>query len=157
MNTVIRRDLGVLLMMAALAAVLIGGGQNLQPGSAARMGAGYVPRMLAVACGSLALVFAARVLFGLFRPAAAAEAGTPSPVHWRALASISFSVVAFALLIRPAGLIPASLVAVLACSIAQTYRGWGERLILAGSLAAFAGLLFVTALGLPFDLLPALR
>lgn len=40
---------------------------------------------------------------------------------------------------------------------AQTYSGWGERLVLAGSLAAFSGLLFVMALGLPFELLPVLR
>lgn len=158
MGATSRRDLGILLMMAALSVVLIYGGQNLQLGSTARMGAGYVPRMLAIGCAVLAVVFAGRLMAGLlWSPRKAAEAADVGPVHWRALVSISVSVVAFALLIRPAGLITASLVAVLVCSVAQTYRGWGERLILAGGLAAFSGLLFVTALGLPFDLFPTLR
>lgn len=151
---------GVLIfgMLGVFFATLTYAGQNLSVGSAAHMGAGYFPRMVAFICAGLSLLVLGRAVreqFALGGSGQTASAEDQSPIDWRGLASITLGVVVFAALIRPAGLIPATLGVVLVCTAAQVYRGWMERLTLAGGLAAGAGLIFVEGLGLPFQLFPS--
>jgi hypothetical protein len=158
MSVALQRDLFLLAIIGLVAALLVFAGQDLPLGRAARMGPGYFPLLIAVGLGLTALAVVARSIRAWRRTGRKIVVeDTADPISWRALAAIAASVIAFAVLIRPAGFIPACLVTVLACTAAQTtYGGWGERLALAGTLAAFSALLFVTGLGLPFALLPTI-
>lgn len=72
-------------------------GRNLEVGTAAAMGAGYFPR---VVCGALIAVGAALALISLMRAGAVAERGM-----WRPFIFVTLSCLAFALLLRPLGLV----------------------------------------------------
>jgi len=156
MTEIVRRDLSLALLLAAFGTGVLVFGADLSMGEIGRMGAGYVPWL--VACGILFLSASVgvRALHGWWQSAGAAEvyADDRPPVPWRALISISLSAVSFALFIRPAGLLVATLAMVLICTLAQSHPGWHGRLAVAGFLATFAGLLFSLGLGLPIPLFP---
>lgn len=156
MTQTLRRDLSLALLLTAFGAAVLFFGADLSMGEIDRMGAGYVPWL--VACGILGLgaAVALRGLHGWRRradPVTSHEDERP-PVPWRAVISISLSTISFALLIRPGGLIVATVVMVLICTLAQSHPGWHGRLLVAGFLATFAGLLFSLGLGLPIPLFP---
>lgn len=121
------------------------------------MGAGYFPRLIAVLCAGLALLVLARAIRTYFKTRRETQqipAESPSPINWRGTIAITVAIVLFAALIRPAGLVPATLAAALACTLAQIYSNWIERLVLAATLSTGASLIFVEGLGLPFQLFP---
>lgn len=135
------------------AAILLYFGRNLPLGTGARMGPGFVPYVAAWGLIVLAVGIAIRGLYE-FRSARPAEGSTP--FHWRGAASIGAGVVAFALLVQPIGLLASAGATVLLTSLAQPGSGVSERVILASFLAAFSGLVFTLALGLPIPVLPVL-
>lgn len=107
-------------------------------GTAARMGPGYFPALvsgLLILCGLLILI------------PALLRAG-PRPVfEFRPLFWISLSVLAFALLLIPFGMVPAIIVQTLLSGISDCKLSWKGSLILAVSLAVGAALIFVVGLG----------
>jgi putative tricarboxylic transport membrane protein len=74
--------------------------------------------------------------------------------HWRGPLFVSLSILAFAVTIRPMGMIFAAMTSFLisACGTAETR--WIETLIVGACLTAFCALLFPYALGLPLQLWP---
>ncbi|MGL4290355.1 MAG: tripartite tricarboxylate transporter TctB family protein [Phreatobacter sp.] len=133
-----------LVVVGALALVLI---SDLPMGSAARMGAGYVPRALAVII----------ILFGLGlggRALVAARVAFPQ-IAWRPLLLISGAVGLFALLLPRLGLALTSVAVVLTAGFASHDVRFRENIVAALALAAFAVMLFVSALGLPLSIWPA--
>jgi hypothetical protein len=156
MNQTIRRDASLALLLTTIGLIALIFGADLSMGRIDRMGAGYVPWL--VACGILLLsaCIGVRTLYGWRQQTArtvSADEARP-PVPWRAVISISLSAISFALFIRPTGLLIATIIMVLICTLAQNHSGWHARLLVAGFLAAFAGLLFSVGLGLPISLFP---
>lgn len=132
-----------LVAVGALALVLVA---DLPMGSAARMGAGYVPRALAV------LV----ILFGLGLGGRALVAGRIAfpDVAWRPVVLIGAAVGLFALALPRLGLALTSFLVVLVAGLASRDVRLGETVVVALALAAFAVGLFVHLLGLPLAVWP---
>jgi putative tricarboxylic transport membrane protein len=135
------------------AAILLIYGQNLPTGTGSRMGPGFVPH---AAAWGLIILGGAIALRGVFEWKNAHPGESLAPFHWRGAACIGVGVAAFALLVQPIGLLASAGATVLISSLAQTGGGISERVLLASFLAAFAGLVFTLALGLPIPVLPAL-
>lgn len=135
---------GILLVVFAGAIMWIG--RDLQVGTAARMGPGYVPRLLAYVIGAFGLVIALRAI---------RQQGSPKgrvPVWPQAV--IAASVLLFAMTIETAGLaIAATLTVVVAGAVAQDRR-WHEIALLAVALAAFSVLAFPIGLGVSMRIWP---
>ncbi len=129
------------LVLLALGAVFAWQALDLPFGTAHRMGPGFFPLVVALAVAGLglALVIAAPPI-----------PGGALPLALRPLAMISLGVLAFALLIERAGLIPAAFVAVLLSGLSEGRpRPWGI-LLLAGLSALASWAVFGRGLGLPF-------
>lgn len=132
-------------LFAGIGAAALAAGWTYPMGSATRMGPGYFPALLAF------------VLIGL--GAAIALAGlraAPAPMPRLALrpaAALVGAMLAFALLLPAAGLLPASVATVVLASLADRESRRREVVLLAAALAGFAALLFVQWLGLTISLL----
>lgn len=117
-------------------------------GSAARMGPGFFPTMLGGLLAGLGLLLS---IPGLVRD------GEPFPkLHVRALLTILFGIVVFALLMQPLGFVLASVILVLICGFADPDLRFVESAGLAVLLTAFCVGVFVLLLGLPMSLWPDL-
>ncbi|MDQ0350105.1 tripartite tricarboxylate transporter TctB family protein [Ancylobacter vacuolatus] len=148
----LNRDVLTAGLATAFALILLAFGSHLPAGTAVRMGPGFIPRAVAIGLLAVAVLILIKAL--LARPARADDAAPEAPIHWRGAASISFGVLTFALLIQPIGLLASATATVFFSSLAQQGEGWGERVVLAGSLAAIAGAVFAYGLGLPLPILP---
>jgi putative tricarboxylic transport membrane protein len=137
----------------AFAAILLIYGRNLPLGTGARMGPGFIPY---AAAWGLIVLGAAIGLRGIFEFRREHRSESTAPFHWRGAASIGIGVAAFALLVQPIGLLASATATVFISSLAQPGSGISERVLLASFLAAFSGLVFTLALGLPIPVLPAL-
>ncbi|OZI70220.1 tripartite tricarboxylate transporter TctB family protein [Bordetella genomosp. 6] len=112
-------------------------------GTAARMGPGYFPALvggLLMLCGIMILI------------PALMRAGPKPVVEIRPLFWISLSVLAFALLVLPFGLVPAIIAQSVLAGISDCKLSWKNSLLLAGGLAVGATLIFKVGLGV---ILPA--
>lgn len=134
---------GVMFAGIGLAALFLAFGYQI--GRPERMGPGFFP---AVVGGLLVLTGLALAVRGLLREGTPVELMSP-----RVFVAI-LSVVAFALLIRPAGLI----VAVVACVLISSGAGRGvrivETLVLTVVLTAGVWLVFRVGLGIPIPVWP---
>lgn len=135
------------LFLVALAAVAFVSTRTLSIGTAADMGPGFVPRALAWIVLAFGVAFCVSGL--LKAPQAWPE------VAWRPLAAILASIALFAVLFRHLGLIVACVGAVLVAGTAIRPVPWRQLLLFGPLLAAFATLLFVKGLGLPFRVWPS--
>lgn len=135
--------IGIIFLFFGLAAIIIG--LNYPMGSAGRMGPAYFPSVLG---GLLTLVGAVGVIRSLLRP------GEPvGKFYIREIVLILVAVLLFGVLMRNAGLVPATLVLVLMSAYASPKFTWGASLLLAIGLALFAVVVFVKLLGLPMPIL----
>lgn len=149
----IHRNFLTVFILAALAVTLLIGGGDLKIGTAARIGPGFI--LLASAVGLLLVAaITARGGVALRSTHGYSDEELP-PIQWRGAASIGLSVLAFGLLIQPAGLLFSSAIAVFMTSLVQGPQ-LPERIALAGGLATSAGLIFSVVLGLPISILPPL-
>lgn len=134
-----------LLLVATLTLVAT---RKLGVGTAANMGPGYMPRVIAIAVTLFGLFFTGR---GLLR----GHLGI-ARVHLRPLFAIPFAVALFSLLVEVAGLAIASLVTIMAAAWA-THEFRAKEAVLFGTAIAFASvLLFVKVLSLPLPIWPDL-
>jgi putative tricarboxylic transport membrane protein len=135
---------GLALVVLALAAIWAGSDLPGQQGFA--FGPGTAPRMFA---GLLALVGAGIAFGGLLTdgPAIGGYA-------IRGPALVLAGILAFAVTIRPLGLVPASYLTFLVSIIGSSEMRWVESLIAASVMTAFCVALFVYLLQLPFQLWP---
>jgi putative tricarboxylic transport membrane protein len=115
-------------------------------GTAVRMGPGYFPTWVGGIVAVLGLVLALRSL---------RTDGPPLPrMHWRPTLFVLGGAIAYGYLVRPLGLVAATVLVVMVTAAGGYEFRWREALILAIALAVFSVLVFVYALGLPFQLWP---
>jgi len=136
---------GVMLIITGATAVIIA--RDYAFGTALRMGPGYFPSVL----GGLL------VLFGLYLVAQGLRSREQIEGNWspRALVVLPLSLVLFGLLMEYTGLIPALMVLIVGSAAAGREFKLVEALVLAAGLTAFAVVLFIYGLGLPYPLFSA--
>ena len=140
-------DLLTGLFLIALAALTYWQAAELPMGSAVRMGAGYVPRLLSFLLAGFGLALLALSLRG------AEERST----NWsiRPLLCVLLVPVVFALTIERFGVIAAVFACTLVASSGSRESRPVEAILLSAALAVFTLALFVWALGIPMRPLPA--
>ena len=139
-------DLAFALFLVALGILAFALASELPVGSAAVMGPGYVPRGLALMIMIYGVVMGVRAAFAGREPFPA--------VALRPLLLIGAAVALFAILLPFVGLVLTSIAVVVCAGLAAYDVRLRENAVLAVALAAFAVLLFVTALGLPIRVWP---
>ncbi|HMJ42606.1 MAG TPA: tripartite tricarboxylate transporter TctB family protein [Pseudolabrys sp.] len=139
-------DLAFAVFLVALGALAFGLAGSLSVGTAAAMGPGYVPRGLAILIMIYGLALGGRAMF-------AGAVAFPS-IEWRPLFLILGSVAVFAVLLPIAGLAITSFALVICAGFAAYDVRVRENAVAAVTLAAFAVVLFVVALGLPIPVWP---
>ena len=132
-------------MMIAVGAGAIVIARNYSFGTALRMGPGYFPSVLG---GVL-------ILFGIYLVAMGLKRNEKieGGLSLRALIVLPLSLVMFGLLMEYAGFVPALLVLIVGSAAAGSEFKLIEALLLAVGLTAFAVLLFIYGLGLPYPLI----
>lgn len=123
---------------------------NYATGTAARMGPGFFPRMVAIVLG----VIAAFILLGSFSPRA-----KPEPLErWdlKGLLWIAGSVALFGLLLPALGLVIALTVLVIISSLASPEFGWRGAIVNTVVLVIFCVGVFVYGINLQFPVWPTL-
>ena len=119
---------------------------NYQMGSAVRMGPAYFPTVL----GGLLAVLGLIVLAGSL-----AFHGPKVPaLHFRPLLFVLTSCLAFGYLMKPLGLVLATVAMVFLAALGGHEFRWKEVTLLAVALVVFSVLVFVKGLTLPFPLWP---
>lgn len=129
-------------LVTGLGLAMLGIARDYPMGRVSDMGPGFVPIWTGIGLTLLGLA----ILITDLRP----RAGLPIPaIHWRGLGFVSASILAFAGLIQPAGLVPAMFVAVAISKFADRANRPLSILIYA-ALSALAGwVLFLIVLELP--------
>jgi putative tricarboxylic transport membrane protein len=140
------RDLygGIALMMLATVALIASSDLPGQRGFA--FGPGTAPRLFSFA---LAALGAAVALGGVF-----AEGPPIEKYRIRGPFFVIIAILAFAAMIRPLGLVPATFLTFVVSILGSTEMRWLESLIAAVVMTLFCVLLFVYLLNLPFQLWP---
>jgi Tripartite tricarboxylate transporter TctB family len=135
---------GLLFMAFGVAALVIA--QSYAPGTAARMGPGYFPRLL----GSLL------VGLGALQSLIALRANAPASTEWRfrPLLVVLLSVSVFILLAPWVGLVLATLALVLVSSAASPEFRWREALLSGALQGVAAALVFIYGLKLSLPVWP---
>jgi hypothetical protein len=118
-----------------------------QMGTAVRMGPAYFPTVL----GGLLAVLGVIVLLGSL----ATEGPAVPKFHFRPLLLISLACVLYGYLMKPLGLVLATLVLVFVAAFGGHEFRWKEVTALYVALIVFSVLVFVKGLTLPFPLWPA--
>lgn len=136
------------LAFIALGALGLWLGWDYVFGTTARMGPGFVPKLL---CWFLVATGVAVAAVGFVRRGPGMDRW-----HLRPLVSVLSSVLVFGLLIERAGLVPATIGMVLVSAVGSVETRWLETLILSVALAGASVLIFVRGLGLPLKILPGL-
>lgn len=73
---------------------------------------------------------------------------------WRGLLFVSLAVIAFALLIRPLGLIGTTFATYMIAALGSAEQRWSRTVVVGIAITVFCVLLFTIVLGLPFQLRP---
>ena len=134
---------GVFFAVMGLATVIIA--RDYPMGSATKMGPAYFPTVLG---WFLAAIGAIAILRSFIR--------IGEPIRGFAVKQLALVVLptaAFGMLIRPGGLIVATMVLVLVSAYASNKFRFGPALALAIGMATFSALVFAKALGVPIPLL----
>ncbi|MBD1552052.1 tripartite tricarboxylate transporter TctB family protein [Pseudomonas typographi] len=135
---------GLLFAGIGLAALVLGRGYAM--GTAARMGPGYFPTLLAGLLLVLGLVIGVRAFWQ--------EGPQPRPFKPMPLVVMTVSVVLFALLVDRLGIAVATVILTVGARLAAPQRRWLEVVLLALALSAAAVVIFGYGLGIPFVLWP---
>ncbi len=140
------QDLLFGLFLIAVAGIALFATRKLTIGHAADMGAGYMPRVIAIGLMGFGLWFGIR---GASRPF-----NGIAPVRLRPLLAIAASVAVFALTASRLGLALSAFAAILIASLATREARPVETVLFALGLSAAAVLLFVKVLALPVPIWP---
>jgi putative tricarboxylic transport membrane protein len=146
MRAWINQDTVAGLMFAAIGLFGLWVSRDYQMGTVLRMGPGYVPRLLCLTLIGLGLLNAIKGFVTESEPLLG--------WHLRPLVTIVASVLAFALLLKPAGLAASAVLCVVIASFAGNQFRLVEAILLSVGLAAGVSLVFVTGLGLPINIWP---
>lgn len=135
------------LALIGLALFALWASHDLQGMQGFSFGAGTAPRLFA----ALLLVLGVAVAgVGLLN-----EGPKLSQFYWRGPFFVAAAILAFAVMIRPVGLIITATCAFLIAALGTQETRWKETFIVAVCLTAFCALLFPYALGLPLQMWPA--
>ena len=121
---------------------------ELPMGTAADMGSGYTPRLLAMGCLGVGVIRAAGAFIGNV-------ASEPVTLAWRPLALVTVMVAGFAVLLPLLGLPLAVIVAMLPAAVSGEVFRWPVLLAIACGLAAMTTALFAWGLKLQIPIWPA--
>ncbi len=121
--------------------------QAYQMGSAVRMGPAYFPTVLGALLAVLGLV--------VFLQSFIVQGERVSRFYIKPVVLVLGGVIIFALLLRPFGLVIATIALIFVAALGGYDFRWKEVAVLAACLVVFALLVFVKGLGLPFTLCPA--
>ena len=139
---------GLLFVATGCAALLLG--RDLNVGSAADMGEGFVPIAMAIALVALgAMVIATAWWRGPGEPGSRVET-----MHWRPPLFVTAAVLAFVTALEPLGLVAAIAVSVIAANFAGQPLRARSLLVLVCVLSLGVMAVFVWGLGLPLHALP---
>ena len=141
-----RKDFWSGLMLIAIGGGAVFIARNYQFGSSLRMGPGYFPVIL----GWALIMFGVYFIIQGLRTGAEKLEGSWS---LRALIILPLALVAFGLLIDRAGFIPAMLALIIGSATASTQFKIVEVLVFAVFMTAMCVVVFVWALGLPYELI----
>lgn len=142
----LRQDVAAGLVVVAVAGFALWQGADLGAGTLRSIGAGMLPRALAILFGGLGL---ALLVGAMFDAGARLERWT-----LRGPVMILAGVVGFGLTVRPLGLAVAGPLAIVIAAAASAETRWTETLMFAVVITAFCILLFKVALGLAIPLAP---
>jgi Tripartite tricarboxylate transporter TctB family len=117
-----------------------------QMGSSVRMGPAYFPVVL----GALLAVLGLIVLLASL----ATDGPEIAKFHFRPLIFIAISSLAFAYLLKPLGLVLASVILIFICAYGGHEFKWREVAVMSVVLAVFSVIVFVKGLSLPFPVCP---
>jgi hypothetical protein len=120
--------------------------RKLSVGTAANMGPGYMPRVIAIAVIAFGLFFFGRGLIRAYQGIAR--------VHLRPLIAIVLSVAVFALLAEIAGLAVSAVITIVAAAFAIREMRPLEAIVFGVLMAVLSVLLFVNVLSLPVPVWP---
>ena len=134
------------LMLVLLATLALTASAELPGQRGFAFGPGTAPRLFSIL---LAALGAAVALGGVF-----AEGAPIEKYKVRGPALVIVSILAFAGMIRPLGLVPATFLAFMISILGSTEMRWIESLVAAALMTLFCVLLFVYLLNLPFQLWP---
>ena len=140
------KDFWAGLMFIAFGLFFMIGGRNYHLGSAARMGPAYFPTML----GGLLAVIGGIVFFRSL----AAKGEKVAAIPLRLLFLITLSLLGFAYLLQPIGLVLALVVLIVLSAWAGHEFRLREVLLLSVVLILLSVVVFAKGLGLPFPLWP---
>ena len=139
---------GVMFFAFGLAFVVLA--SEYAMGSAQRMGPAYFPTILGGLLAALGVVIAFTALGGEKEADHRVE-----KFHFDALGWVLSAVVAFALLLRPAGLVVALVVLVLISGMGSHDRNFKQLLVLTAGLVILVLTVFIYGLGLTLPVWPA--
>jgi putative tricarboxylic transport membrane protein len=143
MKVRVNKDLTAGLMFCAFGLFAYVIALDYPMGITRKMGPGYFPQVLGAILALLGLVVALR---GWQR-----GSGWVSGWSWRGLLLVSAGVIAFVGLLKPLGLIPATIALVVISALADTKPRVIELVVLCGVLALIADGVFLRGLGLPLE------
>jgi putative tricarboxylic transport membrane protein len=135
---------GLVLVMVPTLALIASAELPGQRGFA--FGPGTAPRLFSLILAALGAMVAVGGVF--------AEGPPIEKYKIRGPLLVIIAILAFAGMIRPLGLFPATFLAFMISILGSTEMRWIESLIAAVAMTAFCWLLFVVLLGLPFQLWP---
>lgn len=139
---------GVMFMAVGAAFAFVA--RDYDMGTAARMGPAYFPTML----GGLLVLLGAYIAARGITHDAPDKQGAIERFHFKPLLLVLGAVVAFALLLRPAGLAIALAALVIIASFGSGQFRWREILPLAVGLVVLVLAVFIYGLGLTIPVLP---
>ena len=134
------------LVLVAVASFALWACSDLQGMHGFSFGAGTAPRMFGVLLLALG---AAVAVTGIV-----ADGPQLATYHWRGPLFVSLAIVAFAISIRPLGLVVSGLASFLIAALGTNETRWVETLIVGICLTVGCALLFPHVLGLPMPLFP---
>jgi hypothetical protein len=136
---------GTLMLLLGIGAMVQG--QTYTIGSLSRMGPGYFP----VALGAILAVLGLAMLIGA-KLAQPREDAKPLPPEWRGWICIIAGIVAFSVVGKYGGLVPATFAIVFISAMGERENTWQGATVLALSMVAFCVIVFWWALKLQFPL-----
>jgi len=139
------------VMFVAFGLFFAGFARQYDMGTSARMGPAYFPTVL----GLLLIVIGVYVGLKGIRFEAEEGHGRVDKFHFKPLLLVLGGVVAFGLLLRPAGMIVALSAMILIASFGSGEFKWREVLPLTAALALLVWVMFIWGLGLTIPVLPA--
>lgn len=145
LNRDIRDIVGGVAMMAIGAFMALYAYNEYDIGRLARMGPGFFPVSLGIVLSVIGLFITVPAFF---------RQGSPIKVEIKSMLAITLSVLIFAFLLRTAGLILATMAAVVVASVADRSISWKGRMILALGVAGVTWGVFILGLSMIIPVWP---